>query len=183
MSTDLHPSDARLFAQLQEAFGLNQTSLGRLLGLSRAMMSAVRRGKRYFPLAAAEPFARLLLALDKLPAPSAMPAAPDAAGLERQQRACRATAMRLALELTAMQARAAWAGRRLAALPTLTATLPAGEPLPRWLTAFEAEARETLAACGALPQARLALRRSALLHEAAQVGRLLAGASLSELDA
>jgi transcriptional regulator with XRE-family HTH domain len=98
-------SDARLFAQFQKAFGLNQTSLGRLLGLSRAMMSEVRRGQRPFPMSAAEPYARLL-ALDKLPATLPPPAAPDAALLRLQQQTCRARAMRLALELTAMKDRA-----------------------------------------------------------------------------
>jgi transcriptional regulator with XRE-family HTH domain len=174
----LSDSNANFIAQLQAAFGLSITALGRLLGVGRSMLSQVLSGHRALPPSTGPMLARLLLALDQLPTPLAD--APDAEALARHQRACLARAMRLALDLADMQTRAAWAGRRLAALPTLAASLPEG-PLPRWLTAFEAEARETLAACGALPQAKLALRRAALLHEAALAERLVAGGEIINL--
>lgn len=200
-------TDTALLRQLGEAFGLTQTALGQLLGLSRSMLSQVRTGHRRLPPAAYVALTHLVVALQAVAplavsapadAPPAVAIAPaDLPALGRHARACRATAARLALEQAALATRAAWATRRLAVLPVLAATVPAlgaalaspdpgpdpgpdtgHTPGPRWLARFEAEAREALITSGPLAQARLALRRAALLHEVALTDRLLAGEAL-----
>ncbi|MCR5886565.1 hypothetical protein LRS06_02010 [Hymenobacter sp. J193] len=96
--------------------------------------------------------------------------------LRRQQRACLLRADRVAYELELLPERAAWARRRLAALPTLTAALcPHGEPPPPWLNGFANAARDELVRSGSTAQARLHARRAALLAEAAALEQLLAG--------
>ncbi len=190
-------TDTAVFRQLGAAFGLRQAAVGRLLGLSPQMTNNVCAGRKPLPAATYPQLARLLLALDALPpadSPAAPPPNPPApVPLGRHARACRATAARLQLEEGALRARAAWAARRLAALPALEDALrlappdPLREPpdpadpaaRPRWLTRFLAEAREALAAAGPDAQARLALRRAALLHEATLAERLLAGEALA----
>ncbi len=192
-------ADTALFGQLGAAFGLTQTALGQLLGLSSKMISQVATGRRRLPPATYVALTHLVVALqaapplpdplaDPPPVPPLDPA--DLAALGRHARACRATAARLVVEQAALATRAAWATRRLAVLPVLTATVPAlgpapqspdtgHVPAPRWLARFAEEAREALAASGPLAQARLALRRAALLHEATLTDRLLAGEALT----
>jgi transcriptional regulator with XRE-family HTH domain len=180
---ELHLTDTKLMDQLGEAFGIYQLELGQLLGLSKSMVSHVRAGRRPLPATAYLPLARLTVAMQALPPdlPAPSPAA-DPVALARQARACRAAAARLVLEQAALTTRAAWADRRLAVLPVLRAHVLTDNPaadLPLWLVHFEAEAREVLEANGPLAQARLALRRAALLHEAALIDRLLAGEALA----
>lgn len=175
------PAAPSLWAEVMAHFGLSQAALGRILGLRPALMNHVLTGRRSLPLAAAPAFTRLVLAL--APAAPAAPPIPDPAPaarpdpahpLAQHARACVAKAAGLAVELAAARAKAAWAGRRLAALPQLAAPLrPADAAPPAWLVQFESEARVALAACGPVPQARLALRRAGLLHEAAGAQRLI----------
>jgi DNA-binding transcriptional regulator YdaS (Cro superfamily) len=183
MTSETHLTETALFDQLNSVFGLNQTALGRLLGLTATLMSHVKAGRRSLPATAYVPLARLTVAMQAVPPDLAAPA-PDPANLARQARVCRATAARLVLEQAALAERAAWANRRLAAVPVLRANLtdlaPEAEP-PRWLARFEAEAREALLMCGPLVQTRLALRRAALLHEVALLDRLLGGEALAEV--
>ena len=129
-----------------------------------------------------------MLALDPaaVPAPAAGAAPPFAFApahpLALHAQSCVAAAGRLAVELAAAQARAAWAERRLAALPRLAAPLrPTDAAPPAWLAQFESEARVVLAESGPVAQARLALRRAGLLHEAAGVQRLFSGDELGHL--
>lgn len=189
-------SDGALLQQLMTAFGLRQNVLGYLLGLSSGMMNHVVCGRRSLPASSYVPFTKLLVALDKLPpelalAPPGVPAPPrapdplssaDKTALGHHQLACWAKVMNLRLRQTALETRAAWATRRLAAMPTLISTLPdPTAPLPSWLQSFEAEAREVLADSGPLAQARLALRRATLLHEMGLVHRLVAGEPLEDV--
>lgn len=204
---ELMSTDTALLHQLGEAFGLTQKDLGKLVGLSASMLSHVRAGRRPLPAAAYIPLARLTAAMQAappLPDPSADPApAPppldpaDLTALGHHVLVCRAAAARLVLEQAAMAARTVWATRRLVVLPILAATVPAlaadlpPDPNPgpdtgfvpglRWLARFEEEAREALADSGPLAQARLALRRAALLHEVALTERLLAGEPLADV--
>lgn len=156
----------RLLPRLRAFFGLTVTELGQCLGLSREMTSQVERGLRPLPLPAALPQAALTLAQQATP-PDPTPEAPDAAALEKHGRACQHRADQLAYQLTLLPARAAWARRRLAALPVLAQALaPAGTAPPAWLAAFAAEARAELARSGATAQARLAGRIAGLRAEA-----------------
>ncbi|MFD2784579.1 hypothetical protein [Hymenobacter rubripertinctus] len=164
----------RLTTRLMEWFGLSQTRLGQCLGLSRAMMWQVHTGHRSLPLPAALPQAALTLALTTTPANPA-PEPPDADRLRAHQRACQLRAAQLAFELDAQVARAAWARRRLAALPILVAALaPAAAPRPAWLTHFEAEARAELQRSGTTTQALRRIQLAGLTAEAEAAGRLLA---------
>ncbi len=167
----------QLLPRLRAWFGLSQSGLGRCLGLSKMMVSQVERGVRNLPPKAALPQAALTLAQQQ--APAAPPAeALDVAALRQHQRRCQLRADQLAYELEGLPERAAWARRRLAALPTLAAVLaPAGTPPPAWLAHFEAEARAELQRSGSTAQALLRLRQAALAHEAAQAEELLAAAS------
>lgn len=201
MAPETYLTDTTLFSQLCAAFKLTQGGLGKLLGLSPAMMSHIRTGRRSLPQSAYVPLTHMVLALQAAPPlPDPAPAPPpldpaDLTALSHHALACRATAARLVLEQAALAARAAWAAQRLAVLPVLAAAVPALAttlppdpcpnldtgfvPGPRWLAHFEEEAREALVACGPLAQARLALRRAALLHEVALTERLLAGEPLA----
>ena len=168
---------AALLPRLRAFFGLNQTDLGHCLGLSKTMVSQVERGLRPLPLPAALPQAALTLALQATP-PDPPAEAPDTAALEKHQHACLHRADQLTYQLAQLPARAAWARRRLAALPVLTQALaPAGTAPPAWLAAFAAEARAELARSGTTAQARLAGRIAGLRAEAAAVAELLAAAS------
>lgn len=166
-----------LLPRLRAWFGLSQAALGRCLGLSKMMVSQVERGVRSLPLGASLPQAALTLAQQQ--APLEPPAeALDVAALRRHQRHCQLRADQLAYELGGLPERAAWARRRLAALPILTAVLaPAGTTPPAWLAQFEAEARAELQRSGSTAQALLRLRQAALAHEAAQAEELLATAA------
>jgi len=159
-------------ARLRATFALSQTALGYCLGLSRTMVSQVERGVRGLPMKAVLPQAALTLAQQTTPAePAAEPL--EASALQKHQQACQLRAERLAFELASMPARAAWARRRLAALPTLRAVLaPAGAPSPPWLARFEAEARNELVRSGSTAQALLRLRVAALEFEAGQAASL-----------
>jgi|GEM_PF-1924755 len=168
-----NPEPQGLLPRLRAWFGLSQPGLGRCLGLSPTMISQVERGVRGLPLSAALPQAALTLARQQVPEhPTAE--LPDAKELLKQQRACLHHADNAAFALTRLPERAAWARRRLAALPILRATLtPAGTP--PWLAAFEDEARAELARSGSTAQARLRARHAGLLAEAAELAQLLAG--------
>ncbi|WP_156176172.1 hypothetical protein [Hymenobacter terrenus] len=182
-----------LWEEVQTYFGLNQAALGRILGLSRHMMFQVTTGRRPLPLAAAPTWARLVLALgadasepvmeEREPADKPLLLFEAAHPLARHGQACVAAAQRLAGELAAAQARAAWAERRLAALPRLATPLLATEAPgpPPWLVAFESEARVVLAESGPVAQARLAVRRAGLLREAEAVHQLFNGTIISDL--
>ena len=164
----------RLTTRLMEWFGLSQTQLGQCLGLSRAMMWQVHTGHRGLPLPAALPQAALTLALTTTPADPA-PELPDAARLRLHQQACQLRADQLAAELVAQASRAAWARRRLAALPTLVAALaPTDTARPAWLTRFETEARAELLRSGTTAQALRRIQLAGLTAEAEAAGRLLA---------
>ena len=172
-------ADESLWTAVRAHFGLSQAALGRVLGLSRAHMQLVEAGRRSLPLAAEPAFERLVRALgpgETPPPPAAELPADAAAPLALHALRCVAEAGRLAAELADAQRRAAWAARRLAALPRLAAP-----DAPAWLAQFESEARATLAAYGPLAQARLALRRAGLLHEAAGAHRLLGGTIYDDL--
>ena len=164
-----------LLPRLRAWFGLSQAGLGRCLGLSKMMVSQVERGVRGLPLGASLPQAALTLAQQQT-ALEPVPEAVDAAALRKHQRLCQLRADQLAYELAGLPERAAWARRRLAALPTLTAVLdPAGTTPPTWLAQFESEARTELQRSGSTAQALMRLRQEALAHEADLVGQLLAG--------
>ena len=170
--------------EVQTHFGLNQAALGRLLGLSKAMMYQVATGRRSLPASAQRTWARLVLALPAASAPPPTPPAPDLAALAWHAQACVARAAQLAVALADAQARAAAAMRRLAALPQLAAPLlPTEAPAapPAWLVQFESEARVTLATYGPLAQARLVMRRASLLGEATAVEQLLSGDKIYNL--
>ena len=88
--------------------------------------------------------------------------------LLRQARADAHRAQQLEFELSLLPERAAWARRRLAALPALTAALaPAGGPPPPWLAGFAIEARAELLRSGSTAQARLRARIAGLRAGAA----------------
>ncbi|MBO2012834.1 hypothetical protein [Hymenobacter negativus] len=156
---------------------MSQTGLGHCLGLSKMMVSQVERGVRGLPLGASLPQAALTLAqhqTDLEPIPEAL----DVGELRRHQQRCQLRADQLAFELAGLPERAAWARRRLAAMPTLTAVLvPGGAPLPSWLAYFESEAKAELQRSGSTAQALMRLRQAALASEAAQVGQLMAAAA------
>ena len=177
-----------LWEEVQAHFGLNQAALGRLLGLSKSMMGQVARGQRPLPLAAAPTWTRLVLALGPAPAPAVSPVVlvplpfDPAHPLSWHGLACVATAARLAVEMADSQTRAAAAERRLAAIPRLAAPLlPTDTSPPPWLVQFESEARVALATYGPLAQARLALRRAGLLHEAQAAYGLLNNLTINDL--
>ena len=166
-------TSGNLLPRLRAWFNLSQTELGRCLGLSKMMVSQVERGVRGLPLGASLPQAALTLAQHQT-ALEPIPEALDVAALQRHQQHCQLRADQLAFELAGLPERAAWARRRLAAMPTLTAVLaPGGAPLPLWLAYFEFEARAELQHSGSTAQALLRLRQAALAHEAAQTGLLL----------
>jgi transcriptional regulator with XRE-family HTH domain len=168
------PEATLLLPRLRAHFNLSQEALGKCLGLSRTMVSQVERGIRPLPLPAALPQAALTLALHRTPA-EPEPEALDRAALHKHQRACQHRAEQLTYALSLLPARAAWARRRLAALPVLTAALaPAGTAAPAWLTGFAAEARAELARSGSTAQARLRGRIAGLLTEAAAAAQELA---------
>ena len=174
MSTD---ESLPLLPRLRAWFGLSQTELAHCLGLSREMVSQVERGVRGLPLPAALPQAALTLALHNTPAEPA-PEALDVAALRKHQRACQHRADQLAYELSLLPERAAWARRRLAALPVLTAALaPAGTAASAWLSSFATQARAELIHSGHTAQARLRLRIAGLLAEATATAQELAGTS------
>ena len=167
---------AALLPRLRAFFGLSLADLGHCLGLSKTMVSQVERGLRLLPLPAALPQAALTLALQATP-PDPNPEAPDAAALEKYRCACLHQAEQLAYQMAQLPARAAWARRRLAALPVLTQALdPAGTAPPAWLAAFAAAARAELARSGTTAQARLTGRMAGLRAEATAVAELLAAA-------
>ena len=168
------PEPARLLPSLRKHFNLSQPALGYCLGLSRTMVSQVERGLRPLPLPAALPQAALTLARQRTPADPA-PEAPDGAALRKQQRAAELRASQLSYELNQLPIRAAWARRRLAALPILTQALsPAGATPPAWLAGFAADARAELVRSGSTAQARLRVRIAGLRAEVEAVARELA---------
>ena len=168
------PETTRLLPRLRAHFNLSQPELGHCLGLSRTMVSQVERGLRPLPLPASLPQAALTLAYHHTPA-EPDPEALDTAALRKQQRACLHRAGQLAHELSQRPARAAWARRRLAALPVLTTALaPTGAEIPAWLAGFAADARAELLRSGSTAQARLRARQAALEAEAAELNRWLA---------
>jgi len=170
---------ARLLPQIRAWFNMSQLELGRCFGLSRTMVSQVERGVRGLPLGAALPQAALTLAHQTTPADPA-PETLDVAALRKHQHACQHRADQLAFELTRLAERAVWARRRLAAMPTLTATLtPAGAEPPSWLALFASEARVELERSGSTAQALMQLRQQALAAEAAETGRLLEAAGFA----
>jgi transcriptional regulator with XRE-family HTH domain len=168
------PNSTVLLVRLREWFGLSQSELGSYFGLQREVISQVERGIRPLPLPAALPQAALTLALHRTPA-EPEPETLDRAALHKHQRACQHRAEQLTYALSLLPARAAWARRRLAALPVLTAALaPEGTAAPAWLAGFAAEARAELARSGSTAQARLRGRIAGLLAEAAAAAQELA---------
>jgi transcriptional regulator with XRE-family HTH domain len=178
MALSSPPASTRLLPRLRAWFSLSQTDLGQCLGLSRTMVSQVELGLRNLPLHAAMAQAAFTLAYQQTVAgPEPAPEAPDVAALHYRLRACQLRTDQIAAELREMSARAAWARRRLAALPTLTAALTSvGTPAPAWLAGFAAEAHAELARSGSTAQALLGLRYVALVAEAAEAARMLAEA-------
>ncbi|MCC2546085.1 helix-turn-helix domain-containing protein [Hymenobacter sp. BT175] len=173
MSKDQKAAYSGLLPRVRAWFGMSQADLGRYLGLSKSMVSQVERGVCALPLSKALPQAAFTLALQSAPAEPVAEAL-DAAALRRQQQLCEDRAGQVALEAGRLAERAAWARRRLAALPTLTAVLaPAGGSLPAWLTDFTEEARTELVRSGSTAQALLQVRQAALLAEAAAISQLL----------
>ena len=173
------PETSSLLPRLRAHFNLSQPELGHCLGLSRTMVSQVERGLRPLPLPASLPQAALTLAYHNTPA-APEPEALDADALQTQQRACLHRAGQLGYELGQLPVRAAWARRRLAALPTLTAALaPMGAKSPGWLAQFEADARAELLRSGSTAQARLRARQAALEAEAAELSQVLAATANS----
>ena len=167
---------AALLPRLRAFFGLSLTDLGHCLGLSKTMVSQVERGLRGLPLPAALPQAALTLAQQNTPT-EPLPEALDTATIQQHQHTCLHRADQLAYQLAQLPARAAWARRRLAALPVLTQALaPAGTAPPAWLAAFAAAARAELARSGTTAQARLTGRMAGLRAEATAVAELLAAA-------
>ena len=163
-----------LLPRLRAWFGLSQIALAQALGLSKAMLWQVERGLRGLPLPAALAQAALTLAQQNTPA-EPLPETPDGAALRRHQRACQLRADRLTYKLDQLPARAAWARRRLAALPILTAALtPANAEAPAWLSDFAATARAELARSGSTAQARLRVRLAGLRAEADAAAQELA---------
>ena len=110
------PETSSLLPRLRAHFNLSQPELGHCLGLSRTMVSQVERGLRPLPLPASLPQAALTLAYHNTPA-APEPEALDADALQKQQRACLHRAGQLGYELGQLPVRAAWARKRLAALP------------------------------------------------------------------
>ncbi|GAA4023271.1 hypothetical protein GCM10022409_03870 [Hymenobacter glaciei] len=164
----------RFLPSLRTHFNLSQPELGTCLGLSRTMVSQIERGLRPLPLPAVLPQAALTLARHNTPAEPA-PEALDTAALQKQLRTCQLRADQLAHELDQLPARAAWARRRLAALPVLTAVLaPAGGTPPAWLAGFIADAQAELARSGSTAQARLRGRIAGLRAEAGALAQELA---------
>jgi len=160
-------STSALLPRIRAFFGLSQAALGRALRLGRVMVSQVERGLRSLPLAAGLPQAALTLAYQRTP-PAPPAEAPDVRALLRQARADAHRAQQLEFELSLLPERAAWARRRLAALPALTAALaPAGGPPPPWLAGFAIEARAELLRSGSTAQARLRARIAGLRAGAA----------------
>ena len=153
------------------------------------MMSQVTAGRRSLPAAARFTWARLVLALEPAaaPTPAALPAPVFAFApthpLALHAQSCQAAAAALAVELANARARAAWAARRLVALPRLAAPLRPTDALgpPAWLAQFESEARVALAQYGPDAQARLAVRRAGLLAEARAVEQLFSGVEIGNL--
>jgi transcriptional regulator with XRE-family HTH domain len=167
------PATTRLLPSLRQHFNLSQPALGKCLGLSRTMVSQVERGIRGLPLPAALPQAALTLAWQNVPAEPA-PETVNTTALRKHQRAAELRANQLDFELSQLPTRAAWARRRLAALPILTAALaPVGTPA--WLASFAAEAHAELLRSGSTAQARLRMRIAGLRAEVA--------AATLELDA
>ncbi|GAA4383228.1 hypothetical protein [Hymenobacter koreensis] len=170
------PLSPNLLRRLRAWFGLSLTELGACLGLSKAMTLQVEQGLRGLPLHAELPRLALDLAQQATPAAPA-PEPPDAAALRRHQRACELRADALAHRLAALPERATWARRRLAALPTIAATLAAaGAPPAPWPEPFAAGARAELTRSGSTAQALLQARLAGLRAEAAEVARLLPAA-------
>ena len=168
------PPEVTLLPRLRAHFNLSQEELGHCLCLSRTMVSQVERGIRPLPLPASLPQAALTLAYHNTPAEPA-PEALDRAALHKQQRACRHRAGQLTYELSLLPERAAWARRRLAALPVLTAALaPAGTEAPKWLAYFAADAHAELLRSGSTAQTRLRARIAGLEAEAAAIAQELA---------
>ncbi|UPL47614.1 hypothetical protein [Hymenobacter sublimis] len=148
--------------------------------LSKAMVSQVERGVRKLPMAASLPQAALTLAQQATPA-EPTPEAADTVALREHLRACQHRAEQMALELSRMPERAAWARRRLASLPTLTAVLAPGRATPPvWLSEFAEEARMELVRSGSTAQALLQARHAAFTAEAAEVARLLTALESSQ---
>ncbi|WP_400192909.1 hypothetical protein [Hymenobacter sp. B81] len=163
-----------MFTTLCARFGLTQAELGRYLGLSKSQVWQIGRGLRPLPRPAAPTYIALAAAGQAALEPAAE--APDPAQLRRQQRAARHRAGQLAHELEQLQERSAWARRRLAALPPLTAAFTAGgAAAPPWLERFASKARNELVRSGGTVQALLRAKQAGLLAEAEALEQLLAG--------
>ena len=125
-----------LLARVRRHYGLSQTELAALLGLSGAQLSRLEAGQQALSREVRERLAPFLPALEA--ATLAAPAAPeagvpppgpfDAGPLERRRAACLHEAHNLRWRLRALPEQAAVAARWALALPELLAALPPPPP-------------------------------------------------------
>lgn len=185
----MNPLATEVLPALRRYLGVSIAELASHLGVLREAIWYAERGMRPLPPGAWPPLVALLTALppevraalavgEVPPSPPPSPAAgPDPAALRRHQQQCQRTADRLRAELADLQAAEAQSHARL----TLLAGLPEPPPVapgadPAWLTRLEREARAQLAKGDATTQTLLAIRISALTHEAAEAERLATAA-------
>lgn len=162
------------------SLGLTQAELAPWLGVSRVQLGHAEASIRPLPVRAWPQLTRLTIGLAT--ADAAPPVAPETAQptgpLAARVRECRYQVLVLGRELAAMQAKARAMRRRLAVLPPLLASLPAGpeaELHRRWLQRLLDEATDALAAeVGLAPQALLQARQAAYAYEAAALEEKLA---------
>ena len=169
-------TSSSLLAAVRAHFGWSQQTLAEGLGIRRVRVAEAERSTRQLPLAA---LPRLALLVSCLPvaAPPAPPPPPDPVALRRRQQQCQHLAAGVGRQLTDLEARAAQAAARLAALPTLVAA-PTGAALapvagPAWFRVQALEAETILAEAGPTAQALLRARRAGLEAEAAALGALM----------
>ena len=173
-------------------FGLGRAPLAGWLGVSEALLKQAATNRRDLPTAAylrLRPLAEALpptwaqpvALLPAVPAPGPLagplphPTAP--AALRARLATCRHLALGLARKLAPLATRQAQARHLLAVLPTLAAGPPAADAeAQRWLSVFEAQARERLGPAASAALALAQARRQALLVEAAQLAAWLGAA-------
>jgi transcriptional regulator with XRE-family HTH domain len=152
------PSDT-LLARVRQFYGLSQTELAALLGLSGAQLSRLEAGQQALtrdvaerlapflapleaqPETATEAAARQLAATEaaiREPLPPPPPGPFDAHPLERRRAACLHEARNLRWRMRALPGQAAVAARWAAALPALLAALPPPPPAGEALATREA---------------------------------------------
>ena len=166
-----------LLTAVRMHFGWSQQTLAEALGGTRSRLAHAEASTRLLPLAALPRLALLVSCLPVAATPAAPAPPPDAPALRHRRAQCQHLAAGVGRQVAVLEARAAQARARLAALPTLAAApvvaAPAPVAGPAWYRVQALEAEATLADAGPTAQAVLRARQAGLLAEAAALSTLL----------